>query len=96
MKYKGIISDPDGVICSADEDHYPALKTPADRLNISFGGERNNQLRGVSRAASLNIIPERTGLRDLFDAAACGFDCAAAGRAGLQLSRFPDIIKCLN
>ena len=51
MKYKGIISDPDGVICSADEDHYPALKTPADRLNISFGGE------GITSCAESAVQP---------------------------------------
>ena len=56
MKYKGIIFDLDGVICSTDEYHFLAWKALADRLGIPFDRERNNLLRGVSRMASLNII----------------------------------------
>lgn len=59
MKYKGIIFDLDGVICSTDEYHYLAWKVLAERLNTPFDRERNNLLRGVSRAASLNIILEK-------------------------------------
>ncbi|MBP5728859.1 MAG: HAD hydrolase-like protein, partial [Clostridia bacterium] len=56
MKYKGIIFDLDGVICSTDEYHYRAWKALADKLGISFDRERNNLLRGVSRMASLDIL----------------------------------------
>ena len=56
MKYKGIIFDLDGVICSTDEYHYLAWKALADRLGIPFDRERNNLLRGVSRMDSLEII----------------------------------------
>ena len=59
MKYKGIIFDLDGVICSTDEYHYLAWKALADRLGIPFDRERNNLLRGVSRMDSLEIILER-------------------------------------
>ena len=59
MKYKGIIFDLDGVICSTDEYHYQAWKALADRLGIPFDRERNNLLRGVSRAESLEIILEK-------------------------------------
>ena len=59
MKYRGVIFDLDGVICYTDEYHYLAWKALADRLNIPFDRERNNLLRGVSRAASLNIILEK-------------------------------------
>ena len=59
MKYKGIIFDLDGVICSTDEYHYQAWKALADRLGIPFDRERNNLLRGVSRMESLEIILER-------------------------------------
>ena len=59
MKYKGIIFDLDGVICSTDEYHYLAWKALADRLQIPFDRERNNLLRGVSRMASLDIILEK-------------------------------------
>ena len=60
MKYKGIIFDLDGVICSTDEYHYQAWKALADRLGIPFDRERNNLLRGVSRMASLDIILEKS------------------------------------
>ncbi len=60
MKYKGIIFDLDGVICSTDEYHYLAWKALADRLGIPFDRERNNLLRGVSRMASLDIILEKS------------------------------------
>ena len=56
MKYKGIIFDLDGVICSTDEYHYQAWKALADKLGIPFDRERNNRLRGVSRMASLDIL----------------------------------------
>lgn len=59
MKYKGIIFDLDGVICTTDEYHYLAWKALADRLGISFDRERNNLLRGVSRMESLKIILEK-------------------------------------
>ena len=60
MRYKGIIFDLDGVICSTDEYHYQAWKALADRLGIPFDRERNNLLRGVSRMASLEIILEKS------------------------------------
>ncbi len=60
MKYKGIIFDLDGVICSTDEYHYLAWKALADRLSIPFDRERNNLLRGVSRMDSLEIILQKS------------------------------------
>jgi beta-phosphoglucomutase-like phosphatase (HAD superfamily) len=59
MRYKGIIFDLDGVICSTDEYHYQAWKALADRLGIPFDRERNNLLRGVSRMESLHIVLEK-------------------------------------
>lgn len=56
MKYKGIIFDLDGVICTTDKYHYKAWKLLADKLDIDFDEEKNNLLRGVSRMESLNII----------------------------------------
>ena len=56
MKYRGMIFDLDGVICSTDEYHYQAWKALADRLGIAFDREKNNRLRGVSRMASLEIL----------------------------------------
>ena len=59
LKYKGILFDLDGVICSTDEYHYLAWKTLADRLGIPFDRERNNLLRGVSRMQSLEIVLQK-------------------------------------
>ena len=59
MKYKGIIFDLDGVICSTDHYHYLAWKALADRLGVYFDETINNRLRGVSRMASLDIVLER-------------------------------------
>ena len=60
MKYKGIIFDLDGVICSTDDYHYQAWKQLADRIGVPFDRTINNRLRGVSRMASLDIILERS------------------------------------
>lgn len=61
MKYKGIIFDLDGVICSTDQYHYQAWKALADRIHVHFDETINNRLRGVSRMASLDIILEQSG-----------------------------------
>jgi len=60
MKYKGIIFDLDGVICSTDEYHYLAWKALADQLGIGFDRQINNRLRGVSRMESLEIVLEKS------------------------------------
>lgn len=62
MKYKGIIFDLDGVICSTDEYHYQAWKELADSINVYFDREINNRLRGVSRMESLEIILEKSSV----------------------------------
>lgn len=62
MKYKGIIFDLDGVICSTDEYHYQAWKELADSIDVYFDREINNRLRGVSRMESLEIILEKSGV----------------------------------
>lgn len=59
MRFKGIVFDLDGVICSTDEYHYQAWKKMADSLSIPFDRTVNNRLRGVSRMASLEIILEQ-------------------------------------
>ncbi len=63
MRYRGVIFDLDGVLCSTDEYHYLAWKTLADRLGIPFDRERNDLLRGVSRRESLSIILEKSPVR---------------------------------
>lgn len=58
MKYKGIIFDLDGVICTTDSYHYQAWKKVAEAKGIYFDEEINSRLRGVSRMESLEIILE--------------------------------------
>ena len=59
MKWKGIIFDLDGVLCSTDQYHYMAWKRVADQLPVYFDEEINQRLRGVSRSESLEIILEK-------------------------------------
>lgn len=56
---KGIIFDSDGVLVETDEYHYLAWKTIAEQEHIDFDRTINNQLRGISRAESLEIILKR-------------------------------------
>jgi len=56
MNLKGIIFDLDGVIVFTDKFHYQAWKKMADEIGVYFDEKINNQLRGVSRMESLNII----------------------------------------
>jgi len=60
MRYKGIVFDLDGVICSTDDYHYLAWKALADQLGIEFDKQINNRLRGVSRMESLEIVLEKS------------------------------------
>ncbi|MCD8293948.1 MAG: beta-phosphoglucomutase [Clostridia bacterium] len=60
MKFKGIIYDLDGVICSTDEYHYQGWKRLADEIGVYFDRTINARLRGVSRMESLDILLERS------------------------------------
>ncbi len=53
---KAVIFDLDGVIVSTDEYHFKAWKRIADEEGIHFNREINENLRGVSRMESLEII----------------------------------------
>lgn len=55
-KYKGMIFDLDGVLVTTDNCHYLAWKKLADEEGIYFDRSINEQLRGVSRMESLNIV----------------------------------------
>ena len=55
----GVIFDFDGVLINTDVCHYYAWKTISEKLNIYFDEDINNQLRGVSRKESLQIILRR-------------------------------------
>jgi len=56
VKYRAVIFDLDGVICSTDQYHYQAWKELADYLGVPFDEATNNKLRGISRGDSLDII----------------------------------------
>jgi beta-phosphoglucomutase len=53
---KGYIFDLDGVITDTAEYHYRAWKQLADEENIPFSREDNDELRGVSRRRSLELL----------------------------------------
>lgn len=55
-KQKGFIFDLDGVIVDTAKYHYLAWKKLADSLQIPFSEAENEQLKGVSRIASLEKI----------------------------------------
>lgn len=56
MNKKAFIFDLDGVIVDTAKFHFLAWKKLADNLNINFTHEINEQLKGVSRVRSLEII----------------------------------------
>jgi beta-phosphoglucomutase len=56
MNISAVIFDLDGVIVSTDEYHYLAWKQISDQEGIYFDRKINEQLRGVSRMESLEII----------------------------------------
>jgi beta-phosphoglucomutase len=53
---KGLLFDLDGVIVDTAKYHYVAWKALADKLNVPFSHEENEQLKGVGRADSLAKI----------------------------------------
>jgi beta-phosphoglucomutase len=58
MKISACIFDLDGVIVDTATYHYLAWKRLADELGISFTEEDNEQLKGISRKRSLEILLE--------------------------------------
>jgi beta-phosphoglucomutase len=64
---RAVIFDLDGVIVSTDEYHYQAWKRLADSLEIPFGREANDRLRGVSRMESLEIVLEKSAKKYSLD-----------------------------
>lgn len=59
MSIRAVIFDLDGVIVSTDEYHFQGWKQMADEEGIYFDREINENLRGVSRIESLEIILKR-------------------------------------
>lgn len=62
MTKKAFIFDLDGVIVDTAKFHYLAWKKLADELGISFTEHDNEQLKGVSRVRSLEIILNMGGM----------------------------------
>jgi beta-phosphoglucomutase len=58
-KLEAVIFDLDGVITDTAEQHYLAWKQLADELAIPFDRDFNENLKGVSRMASLEFILSR-------------------------------------
>ncbi|NTV89379.1 MAG: beta-phosphoglucomutase [Clostridiales bacterium] len=58
---KAVIFDLDGVLTSTDEQHYEGWKALLDKMGIPFDREKNNQFRGVSRMACVEIIEGWSG-----------------------------------
>ena len=56
MKTKAFIFDLDGVIVDTAKYHFLAWQKLAESLGINFTHEHNEQLKGVSRVRSLDII----------------------------------------
>ena len=56
MNKKGFIFDLDGVIVDTAKYHYLAWKSLANELGFDISLEQNEQLKGVSRVRSLEII----------------------------------------
>ena len=58
MNKKAFIFDLDGVIVDTAKYHFLAWQKLAQQLNIEFTTEHNEELKGVSRVRSLDIILE--------------------------------------
>ncbi|HHV73152.1 MAG TPA: beta-phosphoglucomutase [Thermoanaerobacterium sp.] len=60
VKHKGVIFDLDGVITDTAEYHYLAWKKLDDELNVYFDREINENLKGIGRIESLEIILKKS------------------------------------
>ncbi len=59
--YRAVIFDLDGVLTDTAHYHYLAWKKLADRVGASFDAAFNEQLKGVDRMGSLNLILDASG-----------------------------------
>lgn len=68
MTLKAVIFDLDGVLTDTAEFHYQGWQRLADEEGFPFSRDKNEQLRGVSRQRSLELILEgRTVEREQFE-----------------------------
>ena len=65
-KIEACIFDLDGVICDTAKYHFKAWKRLANELGFDFTEAENEQLKGVSRVESLNLILKWGG-KDIHD-----------------------------
>lgn len=61
MKPKAILFDLDGVLTDTAELHYLAWKRLADELGLSFDRQQNEELKGISRTESFEVILRNNG-----------------------------------
>ncbi|TWR27695.1 beta-phosphoglucomutase [Mucilaginibacter achroorhodeus] len=65
MKIKACIFDLDGVLVDTAVYHYKAWKRLANELGFDFTEHQNEQLKGVSRMASLDLILGWGGIKGM-------------------------------
>ena len=63
MKIQACLFDLDGVIVDTAKYHYQAWRRLANSLGFDFSEKENEQLKGVSRVRSLEIILEMGGVQ---------------------------------
>ena len=63
MKLSACIFDLDGVIVDTAKYHYMAWRRLAQELGFNFSAEQNEQLKGVSRMQSLEILLKIGGVK---------------------------------
>lgn len=62
MQIKGLLFDLDGVVVDTAKYHFLAWRKMANELGIDFNEEQNEQLKGVSRKESLDLILDWGGI----------------------------------
>lgn len=65
-KIKGVVFDLDGVITDTAIFHYRAWKVLADKLNIPFDEIYNENLKGISRMESLELLLKNGNMQSKF------------------------------
>ena len=66
MTLKAIVFDLDGVLTDTAELHYLAWKRLSDELSLDFNREYNEELKGVGRLDSFEIILSKNGKNDFY------------------------------
>ena len=61
-KFKGIIFDLDGVVCSTDSFHYTAWKQILETVGVQLDMQTNDKLRGLNRQDYLAKLLEYRGV----------------------------------